>query len=106
MLYFRVTGTPMSGNKPRALYRRFDVCSCNLLFQTNNFALVAVLLSRLVSEQQEATFPGQEARIFYGVWACVPVISSSKQTKQKTTLPGLEIRKIVFQSFDLSRFSF
>jgi hypothetical protein len=61
----------------------FTVCglsSCNLLAETNNFVLYAVLLSCLFSELQKPSSPGLEPRTVLRFVALVPVISSPKQT--------------------------
>jgi hypothetical protein len=61
-------------------FRVCDLSSCNLLAETNNSVLCAVLLSCLASEIQKPSSPGLEPRtVFIGVVAFVPVISSSKQ---------------------------
>jgi hypothetical protein len=51
--------------EPRTIFRSRDLCSCNLLFETNNFGLVAVPLSCLDSKIQELPSPGLELRTFF-----------------------------------------
>jgi hypothetical protein len=45
----------------------YDLSSCNLLAETINFGLGAILLSSLVSELQKQLSPGIELRILFGV---------------------------------------
>jgi hypothetical protein len=57
--------TPSPGLEPRIVFRGCGLCSCNLLAETNNFGLGAVLLSCLVSELQEPSSPGLELRTLF-----------------------------------------
>jgi hypothetical protein len=55
-------------SSPGLELRSFRVCDlsfCNILFETNNFGLAAVLLSYLVSELQETPSPGLELRTLF-----------------------------------------
>jgi hypothetical protein len=62
MISFRVTETSLTGIRSHDSFQDCDVCFCNLLFETNNFGLGAVLLSCLVSELQETPSAGIELR--------------------------------------------
>jgi hypothetical protein len=65
--------------EPRKVFGVCDLSSCNLLVQTNNSVLCAVLLLCLLSKLQKPSSPGLEPRLVFGVVAVVPVIPSSKQ---------------------------
>jgi hypothetical protein len=67
VLSFRATETIFTGNGTQDSFSSCDLCFCNLLFETNNFGLGAVLLSCLVSELQETPSPGNELRTLSGV---------------------------------------
>jgi hypothetical protein len=61
-------------------YRVCDLSSCNLLAETNNFVLCAVLVSCLVSELQKHLHRESNSEQFFGVVGFVYVIFSSKET--------------------------
>jgi hypothetical protein len=44
-------------------FRRYGICFCNRLFETNIFGLSAVLISCIVSELQKRPLPGLQLRI-------------------------------------------
>jgi hypothetical protein len=64
-----------------------DLSFCNLLAETNNLVLFAVLLLPLVSELQKPSSPELEPRTAFGVVFFVSVISCSKQTS--LVFPGV-----------------
>jgi hypothetical protein len=55
-------------SKPRTFFRCCGLCSCNLLFETNNFGLGAVLLSCSVSELQERHHQDSNPGHFFGIY--------------------------------------
>jgi hypothetical protein len=57
--------TSSPGLELRTIFMGCGLCSCNLVFETNNFGLGAVLLSRLVSELQETSSSGLEPRTVF-----------------------------------------
>jgi hypothetical protein len=55
----------ITATRTQGRFRVCDLSSCNLLFETNNFGLGAVLLSCLVSELQEPSSSGLELRTLF-----------------------------------------
>jgi hypothetical protein len=97
--------------EPRTIFQGYGHCFCNLIFETNNFGLSAILLSCLVSELQKTPSPGIELRILFrsfdppifsswsqriSMWSLVQTIhlfSSYKRTnKHKLTISTLYVR--------------
>jgi hypothetical protein len=71
---------PSPGIELRTVLGDCGLCSCNLLFETNNFAPGAVLLSYLVSEIQEPPSPGIEIRtLSFGVLTLLCSLPSLKK---------------------------
>jgi hypothetical protein len=61
--------TPSPRLEPRTAFQVCDLSSCNLLTETNNFVLCAVLLLCLVSELQKPSSLGITSRtVFLGLW--------------------------------------
>jgi hypothetical protein len=69
---FQVTETIFTGTRTRDSFRVCDLCSCNLLVETTNFGLGAVLISCLVSELQKPSSPG------LGLWTLFRSFELSK----------------------------
>jgi hypothetical protein len=95
-------------------------CFCNLLFETKNFGLGAVLVLCLVSEVQKPSSPGIEPRTVFGD-GCGPyfcnllfetnnfglgsvLLSCLVSELQEPPSPGIELRTL-FRSFYLPEFS-
>jgi hypothetical protein len=84
VLSFRGTETPFNVNRTQDSFRSYGICFCNLLFETNNFDLGAVLPPCLVSELQEARSPGFELRtIFPEFWSFCILFLVSRNNRAK-----------------------
>jgi hypothetical protein len=73
------------GTRTQEFFGVVALCSCNLLFETNNFGLAAVLLSCIVSELQELPSPGIELRTLFRIFD--PTVFSS--WSQGISVPSL-----------------
>jgi hypothetical protein len=71
VLSFRPTENILIKTRTQDSFRRYGLCSCNILAEINNFGLGAVILSCLVSELQKTSSPGIEPRtVFQGFDLC------------------------------------
>jgi hypothetical protein len=68
----------LSGIEPRIVCQGCDFCFCNLHSETNNFALVAFLLTCLDSKLQKSPAVGLKLRILFQSF-CISKISSCSQ---------------------------
>jgi hypothetical protein len=68
---FRATENIFTGNRTQDSFSKLWLCSCNILLETNNTGLGAVLLRFSVSELHKPSSPGLENRTgFQGCGLC------------------------------------
>jgi hypothetical protein len=112
MLNFQAIKTIFTRTQTQDSSPEFGLCSCNLLAETNNSDLGAILLSCLVSELQKPSLPGLEpGTVLLGCGLCPcylltktnnfglgVILLSCKNNLHQESNPGQFFRFVAFVS--------